>query len=160
MIAILDNIRSLHNVGSMFRTADGAGVEKLYLCGITPAPVDEFGRVRPQIAKVSLGAEANVAWEKVDDTVRLLDRLRSEGYRICAVEQAEGSVHISEVELLKYAKIAVVVGSEVLGLSGEILEKADVILELPMYGTKESLNVSVAFGIVVYHLAQILNSKS
>src|SRR3989338_4544510 len=91
MIAILHNIRSLHNVGSIFRTADAAGIEKLYLCGITPEPVDRFGRFREQFTKVSLGAEKTVKWEKVKITANLIDKLKKEGYKIFAVEQSKNS---------------------------------------------------------------------
>jgi tRNA G18 (ribose-2'-O)-methylase SpoU len=161
MIAILANIRSLHNVGSIFRTADAAGIEKLYLAGITPAPTDQFGHLRPQLAKVSLGAEKTVAWEKCGSVTKLIDKLKNlpagGGYKIWAVEQAPRSIpyfevpprEISEVEP---RKIALVIGNEVRGLSPALLKKCDKILEIPMRGKKESLNVAVAFGIVVFHL--------
>ncbi|MFH1759264.1 MAG: TrmH family RNA methyltransferase, partial [Patescibacteria group bacterium] len=104
MIAILHNIRSLHNVGSIFRTADGAGVEKLYLCGITPAPVDCFNKPRPQLVKVSLGAEKNMTWEKVAQTGRLIDKLKKEGYLVLGVEQDKRSVPYYKVnEILRKA---------------------------------------------------------
>lgn len=158
MIALLHNIRSLHNVGSIFRTADGAGIEKIYLCGITPAPYDEFGRVRPQLAKVSLGAQNSVPWEKVSSCVRLIDALkkgsRGTSYTIFALEQNTRSVPYYRLKLTKkkLAHIALVVGNEVRGLSPAILARADKILEIPMKGKKESLNVAVAFGIVLFSL--------
>lgn len=152
MIAILDNIRSLYNVGSIFRTADGAGIEKIYLCGITPEPLDQFGKLRPQMAKVSLGAEKSVKWEKAKSTGRLIDKLKKEGYRIWAVEQSKKSVPYYKVTLRRaQGKIALVFGNEINGISRAILKKCDKVLEIPMRGKKESLNVSVAFGIAVFN---------
>ena len=153
MIVILHNIRSLHNVGSIFRTADAVGLEKLYLCGITPAPVDQFGKIRPQIAKVALGAERFVKWERYNATSKLIEKLKKEGYKIWAVEQSRKSVPYYKVAVRHaQGKIALLFGNEVKGLSSAILKKADKILEIPMRGRKESLNVSVAFGIVVFGL--------
>lgn len=152
MIAILYNIRSVHNVGSIFRTADGAGVEKIYLCGFTPTPINELGHPRIQLTKVSLGAERSVRWEKVKSTTALIDRLKKRGYKIIAVEQAKNSVSLFNIWSYNNKKIVIVVGNEIKGLSPGILKRADKILEIPMVGRKKSLNVSVAFGIVVYHL--------
>ncbi len=153
MVAILHNIRSLHNVGSIFRTADAAGVWKLYLCGITPEPADRFGKIRPQIAKVALGAEKTVKWEKYNATSKLIDRLKKEGYKILAVEQSKKSIPYYKVTLRQaQGKIALLFGNELKGLSSAILKIADKILEIPMRGRKESLNVAVAFGIIVFHL--------
>ncbi|MEK7479590.1 MAG: RNA methyltransferase [Patescibacteria group bacterium] len=169
MVAILHNIRSAHNVGSIFRTADAAGIEKLYLCGITPTPLDRFGRPRKDVAKVALGAEKSVPWEHCVSTARLLTRLKKEGYAIFAVEQSSGSVPYGEKEALrpvvqtrraqgKNQNVVLVFGDEVRGLSPSILKRADRILEIPMFGKKESLNVSVAFGIVAYRLREISHS--
>ena len=176
MIVILNNIRSLHNVGSIFRTADAAGIEKLYLTGITPEPVDRFDKIRPQLAKVSLGAESSVKWDgstrSPRATLKLLEKLKKEGYKIFAVEQAENSVPYYKSKVPGLAgksqklKVALVFGNEVNGLSPAILKKCDKILEIPMRGAmvrqahhprhkkagKESLNVSVAFGITVFGL--------
>jgi len=151
MIAILDNLRSVHNVGSIFRTADAAGVEKIYLCGITPEPTDRFGRPLGQFVKVSLGAEKSVKWEKVKSTNKLTDRLKKEGYKIWVVEQSKKSVLYNKLKVNKL-KVALVFGNEIKGVSSAILKQADKILEIPMAGKKESLNVSVAFGIVVFGL--------
>lgn len=152
----MQNIRSLHNVGSIFRTADAAGVEKIYLCGITPEPVDSFGKIRPQLSKVALGAEKTVAWEKCASASRLIDKLKKEGYKILAIEQSKKSIPYYSKEILRSAQndknIALVLGSEVKGLPPTILKKSDKILEIPMRGKKESLNVAVAFGIVIFHL--------
>ena len=164
MIAILHNIRSIHNTASMFRTADGAGVKKIYLTGITPSPLDKFERSIGQFTKVSLGAEDFVEWEKVKDINRVIKNLRAEGYKIIALEQSPKSVPYYKLpsfakalegkhaEVEKSKRICLIVGNEVRGLLKSVLEKCDKILEIPMRGKKESLNVSVAFGIVAYEL--------
>ncbi len=162
MIVILDNIRSLHNVGSIFRTADAVGVEKLYLCGITPSPLDRFGVVRGDVAKVSLGAENTVPWESVASTSRLVTSLKKQGFTIVALEQ-----DVRAVPYYEYAKkwiasstrndrgvggIALILGPEVEGISPALLKKCDTIIEIPMKGKKESLNVAVAFGVAAFRL--------
>lgn len=155
MITIVHNVRSLHNVGSIFRTSDGAGVEKVYLTGYTPAPVDKFGDKIPQFAKVSLKAEDYLPWEKAKDIGKLIKKLKKEGYKIFAIEQDKKSIPYYSPLASRYplSKIALIVGTEVTGLSKATLKKCDKILEIPMLGEKESLNVSVAYGVVVYHLA-------
>lgn len=155
MIAILDNIRSMHNVGAVFRTSDGVGIEKIYLCGYTPTPTHEtLGHVRPQVAKVALGAEEWIAWEKRPSAWRLLDELKKQGYTIIALEQSKRSVSLSQVKLTKvqWEKSALVVGHELEGLSLGVLKRADIVAEIPMVGKKHSLNVSVAFGVAAYAL--------
>lgn len=153
MIVILDNIRSINNVGSIFRTADAAGIEKIYLGGITPDPLDVFGRPRPQFVKVSLGAEKTVAWEKVKSTMRLINQLKKDGYKIWAVEQGKKSISYYKLKLKsKKQKIALILGNEVRGIQPAILKKCDKILEIPMRGKKESLNVAVSFGIAAFGL--------
>lgn len=160
MIVLLHNIRSLHNAGSIFRTADAVGIEKIYLCGITPSPLDEFNQPRTQLTKVSLGAEKTVPW---DDSARspraiskLIDRLKKDGYKIFALETSKNSTPYQLLKLnFHRLKIALVVGNEVKGLPKSILKKADKILSIPMRGKKESLNVAVAFGIVAYHLSLV-----
>lgn len=144
MYAILHNIRSLHNVGSIFRTADGAGVDKLFLCGITGIPP------RKEIAKVALGAEQTVPWEYVRRTSDAIKKLKRQDVRIVALEQTRRSV-----EYRRYrpkGRIALLVGNEVEGLPSALLKLADTVIHIPMLGKKESLNVSVAFGIAVYSL--------
>lgn len=153
MIVILHNIRSLYNVGSVFRTADAAGVEKIYLCGITPTPIDIFGKPRPQLTKVSLGAERYVKWEKIKATSKLIDRLKKDGYKIFVIEQSKKSTPYYKLQIKNpKQKTALVLGNEIKGLPTSVLKRADKILEIPMKGKKESLNVSVAFGIVIFHL--------
>ena len=152
MVAVIAGVRSLHNVGSMFRSADAAGVEKIFLAGITPSPLDRFGKARREMAKVALGAEKTVLWEKVSRLAPLLSRLKRDGYRIFAVEQAKGAIPYYRARA-REKKIAFMVGNEVRGLTPALLKRCDAILEIPMRGEKESLNVSVAFGIVAFHLA-------
>lgn len=160
MIAILHNIRSMHNVGSIFRTADAVGIEKIYICGITPTPLDRFGKIRQPISKVSLGAENYISWEYFYSASRLINRLKKEGYQIFSIEQSSQSVpyHKLKTDNIK-SKTALVVGNEISGLSQSILKKSDKILEIPMLGKKESLNVSVAFGIVAFKILIDKESK-
>lgn len=154
MITILHNIRSLYNVGSIFRTADAAGVEKIYLCGITPAPIDQFGKYRLPLTKVSLGAEKYVAWKKIGSTTKLIDTLKGEGYKIFSIEQSKKSIpyfKLSKSYILN-SKFCLILGNEIKGLPLAILKRSDKILEIPMKGRKESLNVAVAFGIIAFQL--------
>ena len=146
MFVICHNIRSAHNVGSVFRTADGVGVKKIYLCGYTPCPP------HPMISKVALGAEENIPWEKCSRVSAVIGKLRKEKFKIAAIEQSSRSKVYTAFKLLK-GDVCLVLGNEVRGLSQALLDKCDEVLEIPMRGKKESLNVSVAFGIVAYHLA-------
>lgn len=145
---ILEDIRSAYNVGAIFRTADASGVAKVFLVGYTPAPTDRFGRVQAEIEKTSLGASATVLWEQVATTREIIERLQADGVTVAAVELAPGSVSLKDFE--EPENVAYIVGNEVDGVSTEALELADVIVELPMLGQKESLNVSVTTGIVLY----------
>lgn len=146
---ILEDIRSAYNVGAIFRTADAAGVTKIFLVGYTPTPIDRFGRPQGEIKKTSLGASETMAWEQVSTTREVIERLRLEGVIVAAVELAPGSVSLKGFQ--EPEQIAYIVGNEVTGVSEEALASADVIVELPMLGKKESLNVSVTAGIVLYH---------
>jgi tRNA G18 (ribose-2'-O)-methylase SpoU len=152
LIVIAHDIRSVHNVGSIFRTADAAGVEKIYLCGITPSPLDRFKTVRPDFAKVALGAEQYIPWESAKTTAGVVKQLKKDGYEILALEQSKRSIPYYAARLARDARVAIIVGNEVKGLSPALLRSADRILEIPMMGKKESLNVAVAFGIVVFGL--------
>ncbi len=171
IVAVLHNVRSIHNVGSIFRTADAAGVKKIYLSGITPSPTDRFGKHRPQFTKVALGAEKYVSWDASTNfpraVLKLLQNLNGEGYKIYAVEQSKKAIPFNKLKVGSKDRIALVFGSEVRGLPSSILKAADKIIEIPMRGAvvrqayhprrlggygKESLNVSVAFGVVVYGL--------
>ncbi len=149
-VVILDNIRSVYNVGSIFRTSDALGIDKIYLCGVTPTPTDRFGRTRKDLAKVALGAEKDIAWEYFSDTKEIIKKLKKEGFQIIAVEQDKKSVDFKKVKP-KYP-VAIVMGNEVGGIDKKILTLCDVIAEIPMMGNKESLNVSVSFGIIGYQI--------
>lgn len=145
---ILHNIRSAHNVGSIFRTADGAGVSKIYLTGYTPAPKDRFGREHAEIQKTSLGAAESVLWEQWDDLDTLLTKMRGDGVAIAAVEQYPRSVDYRTFTATP--DTAFIFGNEVEGVPEDVCAAADVVLQIPMLGTKESLNVSVAAGIILF----------
>lgn len=161
MIVILDNIRSMHNVGSIFRTADAVGVERIYLGGITPEPEDRLGRPRQKVTKVSLGAENTIPWEKTASVLRLLAKLKKGGYTVVALEQDKRSVPYDTLDARKFAtgKIALVIGNEVDGVDKKVLDRCDVIAEIPMAGKKESLNVAVAFGIMAFQLRTVEKRK-
>lgn len=151
---ILHNIRSLHNVGSIFRTADASGVAKIFLTGYTPAPLDIFGQVKKEIAKTALGAEKTVPWEKHKNIYKLLSNY---GHRmsIVGVEQSPKSINYKKFSLNSARdkkSVALIFGNEVRGISKNILKKCDQVLEIPMKGKKESLNVAVATGIILFHL--------
>ncbi len=149
MIAlILPDIRSAHNVGAIFRTAEAAGVSKIYLTGYTPAPVDQFGRVNKEIAKTALRAEKTIVWEKVENIFELIQKLKTEDWQLIALEQAKNSVDYREVKLGE--KAAVLVGNEVEGIGEGILKLCDAVAEIPMRGSKESLNVAVATGVALF----------
>jgi len=149
-IVILDNIRSIHNVGSIFRTSDALGIDKIFLCGCTPTPIDRFGRARKDLAKVALGAEKDIASEYCTDTKKIIKELKKDGFQIIAVEQDEKSVDFKKVKVK--SPVAIVMGNEVGGIDKKTLALCDVIAEIPMIGNKESLNVSVSFGIVGYEI--------
>ncbi|MEK9131982.1 MAG: TrmH family RNA methyltransferase [Patescibacteria group bacterium] len=150
IVLVLDNIRSAHNVGSLFRTADAVGVEKLFLCGTTPAPIDRFGRERSDVAKVALGAEKNIAYESVASTHEAVLKLKNDGYQIIAIEQSPQSVDYKKV--VPTFPTAFILGTEVTGLSEEVLKLADVVAKIKMAGKKESLNVVVAAGVTLFRI--------
>jgi 23S rRNA (guanosine2251-2'-O)-methyltransferase len=152
---VLDNLRSVYNVGSIFRTANACGVSHIILCGTTPTPLDKYGEKRKDFGKVALGAEETVSWEYVESTVEKLKLLKEEGYYIIAVEQDEKSLDYKEVSIKGKEKISFVIGPEVTGMSGSCLDKCDVIAEISMLGTKESLNVTIAAGIALYRILGI-----
>jgi tRNA G18 (ribose-2'-O)-methylase SpoU len=149
-ILILHNIRSVENVGAIFRTADAAGISKIYLIGYTPAPLDRFGRKRRDLAKSALGAEESVPWEQKKSIFPLLTTLKREKFRIIGIEQDKKSVDYKKVK--SKARNAFIAGPEVEGIPQNILQKCDVIAEIPMRGKKESLNVSVALGIALFRV--------
>ena len=144
LIVILDNIRSLHNIGAVFRTSDAFKVESVYLCGITACPP------HPEIHKTALGAEDTVDWIYYKDTIEAVENLKQRNYTICAIEQVENSSMLNELIVDKSNKYAVVLGNEVKGVQQEVVDKCDICVEIPQYGTKHSLNVSVTTGIVIW----------
>lgn len=148
LVLVLDNIRSMHNIGAAFRIADAFLIEKIYLCGITAQPPHR------EIHKTALGAEDTVAWEYIADTATLLKDLRKEDYIIVGLEQTDESICLYDYQLADAKKYAIVVGNEVFGISEEALATCNVVLEIPQYGTKHSLNVSVSMGIAVWELAK------
>jgi 23S rRNA (guanosine2251-2'-O)-methyltransferase len=153
---ILHNIRSVENVGSIFRTADCAGVEKIYISGYTPAPIDRFGRKRKDMAKVSLGAEESVAFEMADDINKLINKLKRKKVKIAALEQDSNSIDYKKAGMiLKKDDLALILGNEIRGIEKNILKKSDLVIEIPQRGIKESLNVSVAAGIAIFRLLDI-----
>ena len=142
-IVLLENIRSLHNVGSLLRTADGAGWDKVFLCGYTGCPPDR------RIEKVSLGAENFISWEHVDSALEVCKKLKNEGFEIIALEQTAKSENIFEAKFLE-KNMALILGNEVDGVTKEVLDFSDRHLEIPMHGKKSSLNVAVAGGVAMY----------
>jgi tRNA G18 (ribose-2'-O)-methylase SpoU len=154
LVVVLDNVRSLNNIGSVFRTSDAFRVECIYLCGITATPPS------PEIHKTALGAEDSVEWKYVENTVDAVDKLRAEGYTVYSIEQAQGSTMLENVRLEPGSKrYAIVMGNEVKGVQQEVIDHSDGCIEIPQYGTKHSLNVSVTTGIVIWELFKQLRSE-
>lgn len=150
LVVILDNIRSMHNVGATFRTADAFLVEKIILCGITPQPPHR------EIHKAALGATESVEWEHEEDINSTINSLRGNGYEIIGIEQTTDSKMITDFEIDRSKKYAIILGNEVEGISDEALQNIDTFLEIPQLGTKHSLNVSVCGGIVMWEFAKAL----
>ena len=149
-LLILENLRSVENTGSIFRTAEGFGVSKIILIGTTPTPLDRFGRKRPDFVKVSLTTEDMVEWEYAKEVGEVIEELKDQGFQIIALEQTPASKDLKS--LPKPDKFAIIVGNEVTGVSEQALQTADVVAEIPMLGEKESLNVSVATGVALFVL--------
>lgn len=148
---ILDNVRSLHNVGSIFRTADGFAVERIILCGITGQPPHR------EIEKTALGATQSVDWYYYENTLEALSLLKDKGYQIVAIEQAENSTSLSQFKPLKEERYALIFGNEVNGVAAEVMQRADTCIEIPQFGTKHSFNVVVSAGIVLWDFFAKLN---
>jgi len=145
---LLSDLRSVYNVGAIFRTADAVGVSKIYLSGTTPTPLDRFGRARKDFSKSALGSEKTVPWEYVKNPVALIRKLKQDKFQIIAVEQAKDSIDYKKIKPAK--KAVVIFGNEVKGIPKRFLTSADIISEIPMLGQKESLNVSVSAGVVLF----------
>lgn len=150
LVVVLDNVRSLNNVGSVFRTSDAFLVESICLCGITATPPNA------EIHKTALGAENSVNWTYCEDARDAVRRLKEEGYLLCAIEQAQRSVLLSDIEIDGTKKYAIVLGNEVKGVSQQVVDMCDCCIEIPQYGTKHSLNVSVAAGLVIWEFSNHL----
>lgn len=146
IIVVLDRVRSLYNVGSVLRTADAMALEAVYLCGITATPP------HPEIHKTALGAEDTVRWKYFENTLKALEELRQEGYKIWSIEQCEGSTMLQHVKYDGQEKVAIILGNEVKGVQQEVVDQSDACIEIPQFGTKHSMNVSVTAGMVIWHL--------
>ncbi len=146
LIIILDNIRSLNNIGSVFRTSDAFLIKKIYLCGITATPPHK------DIQKTALGSTETVDWEYVENTLEVVEKLKAENVKICAIEQAENATMLDTFAPEKETTYALVFGNEVKGVSQQVVSASDVVIEIPQFGTKHSLNISVSCGVVVWDL--------
>lgn len=146
IIIVLDNIRSLNNIGSVFRTSDAFLVEKIYLCGITATPPHK------DIHKTALGSTDTVAWEYIENTMDLVEKLKSENITICAIEQAENATMLDDFKVETNKKYALVFGNEVKGVAQDVVSASDVVIEIPQFGTKHSLNISVSCGVVTWDI--------
>ncbi|PSL04290.1 RNA methyltransferase [Cecembia rubra] len=151
LVIVLDNVRSLNNVGSAFRTSDAFLIEKICLCGITGTPPHR------EIQKTALGATESVEWEYFENTSKAIEELREAGFNICALEQVDQSVPLNEFQPDKGKKYALVFGNEVFGVEQEVILKSDHVLEIPQLGTKHSLNISVSMGIAIWDFVVKLN---
>lgn len=150
---VLDNIRSLNNIGAIFRTCDAFLVDRIMLCGITATPPSD------EIHKTALGAELSVEWEYFPTTMEAIGKLRSEDYKVCVLEQVKGSVELQEFRPESDGRYAIVAGHEVHGVDAKVVDAADVCLEIPQFGTKHSLNVSVSAGIALWHFFSGMHRK-
>ena len=148
LIVVLDDVRSMHNVGSVFRTGDAFRIEAVYLCGITSTPP------MAEIHKTALGAEDSVAWKYFDTALEAVETLKAEGYEVYSVEQAHGSTMLQNFTPINNKKYAVVLGNEVKGVHQEVIDASDGCLEIPQFGTKHSMNVSVTGGIIIWYFAK------
>ena len=153
LIVVLDNVRSLHNVGSVFRTADAFLVEAVYLCGITCTPP------HAEIHKTALGAENTVTWKHYQDTHQVVADLKAQGYTVFAIEQAAGSTLLPDLQLDKSKKYAVILGNEVKGVQQTVVDACDGCIEIPQFGTKHSLNVSVTGGIIIWEFQKAIQNS-
>ena len=152
LIVVLDNVRSLNNIGSVFRTSDAFLIEKIYLCGISATPPNK------EIHKTALGATASVDWEYAEETLDVVAKLQSENVQVLAIEQAENSTKLDTFFPKKDKKYAIVMGNEVKGVQQEVVNASDLCIEIPQLGTKHSLNISVTTGVVLWDLFQKLNT--
>lgn len=150
VILLLDNVRSVQNVASLFRTADCVGVQKIILGGITPAPLDRFQKERKDFIKISLGSERTVPWESVVSVQPFIKKYKKEGWEIVVLEQTKNSIHYADFKVTK--PTILILGAEVLGVSKSVLKECDVCIQIPMIGDKESLNVAIAGAVALFRL--------
>ena len=150
LVVVMDDVRSMHNVGSVFRTGDAFRIEAVYLCGITSTPPSA------EIHKTALGAEDSVNWKYFDNALEAVEALKADGYEVYSVEQAHGSTMLQDFTPINNKKYAVVMGNEVKGVHQEVIDASDGCLEIPQFGTKHSMNVSVTAGIIIWHFAKNL----
>ena len=153
LVVVLDDVRSMHNVGSVFRTGDAFRIDAVYLCGITSTPPSS------EIHKTALGAEDSVTWKYYPTAMEAVEALRNNGYEIYAIEQAHGSTKLQTFTPINNKKYAVILGNEVKGVHQEVIDTSDGCLEIPQFGTKHSMNVSVTAGIIIWHFAKALIYK-
>ena len=149
IVVVLDDIRSFNNVGSFFRTADAFNIEKIFLCGITPCPPHR------EINKTAIGATETIDWEQFESIDRLIENLKAKGYKIISIEQAEKTTHLQKMKIAQSEKTAFVFGNEVNGVKQEVINRSDDVIEIPQFGTKHSLNVSVCAGVVLWEAIRI-----
>ena len=152
MIVMVDNVRSLYNVGSIFRTSDGAMIEKLILAGFTPHPP------RKEIEKTALGSTKSIPWEYAKHPIETIQSLKERDYKICCLELTDKSIHYNDIKTTDFP-LCLIIGNEINGVSKDVIELCDLAIEIPMYGIKQSLNVAVAYGIAVFELARLWRIK-
>jgi len=152
VVVILNSIRSSYNVGSIFRTSDGAMIEKLYLCGYTPYPP------KKEVLKTALGSQESVNWKFEENPISIIKNLKNKGYTICALEQTNNNISYTELTK-KHFPLCLIVGNEITGVSQELIDLCDVSIEIPQFGIKQSLNVAVAYGIAIFEIRKIYGSK-
>lgn len=153
LIIVLDNIRSLNNIGSVFRTSDAFLIEKIYLCGITATPPHK------DIHKTALGSTDTVDWEYIENTMELIKKLKAENVNVCSIEQAENAIMLNEFKTEANTSYALVFGNEVKGVSQDVVSASDTVIEIPQFGTKHSLNISVSCGVVVWDMFSKLSAN-
>lgn len=153
LVIVMDNIRSLNNIGSVFRTSDAFLIEKIYLCGITATPPHN------DIRKTALGSTESVDWEYCENTLKVVNILKKDNYRIVSIEQAEKAIMLDEFNLSQAEKYALVFGNEVKGVSQEVVNASDFVIEIPQFGTKHSLNIAVSCGVVVWDFFRKIKTR-
>lgn len=154
LVVVLDNVRSLNNIGSVFRSSDAFRIASIYLCGITATPP------HADIHKTALGAEESIDWVYSETTEEAVETLKNKGFTVCAIEQAKGSIMLDDLTVKKDVKYAIILGNEVKGVSQSVVDLCDCCIEIPQFGTKHSLNVSVAAGIVIWEFAKQMLTDS